>query len=64
VGQSAGVFVEALNETLQGRVTAIAPRADTLGGDVVYQVTIRLDSVPAALRWGMTAEVHIATESQ
>lgn len=62
-GQSAEVYVEALNETLQGRVTAIAPRADTLGGDVVYQVTIRLDTVPAALRWGMTAEVHIQTQT-
>ncbi len=62
VGQRAEVYVEALDETLQGRVTAIAPRADTLGGDVVYKVTIRLDSVPAALRWGMTAEVHIQTQ--
>lgn len=61
-GQRAGVDVEALGETLQGRVTAIAPRAETLGGDVVYKVTIALDNLPAALRWGMTVEVHISTQ--
>ena len=62
VGQKASVYVEALGEALDGRVAAIAPRAERLGGDVVYTVTITLDSVPAALRWGMTAEAHISTE--
>ena len=62
IGQSASVFVEAIGETLEGRVTAIASQADTLGGDVVYQVTIALDSAPQSLRWGMTAEVNIATQ--
>lgn len=62
VGQKAEVFVEALGQTLKGRVSAIAPRSDTLGGDVIYKVTITLDSVPPALRWGMTAEAHIFTE--
>ncbi len=62
VGQKAAVYVEGLGETLNGMVAAIAPRAETLGGDVIYKVTITLDSVPEALRWGMTAEVHIATQ--
>jgi multidrug efflux pump subunit AcrA (membrane-fusion protein) len=62
IGQPVAVFVEALDETLQGSVTAISPVADTLGGDVIYKVTIGLDSVPDSLRWGMTAEVNISTQ--
>jgi RND family efflux transporter MFP subunit len=62
VGQKAAVFVEALGKTLDGTVSAISPIAETVGGDVVYRVTIELDSVPENLRWGMTAEVNIAIE--
>ncbi|MGE5249870.1 MAG: efflux RND transporter periplasmic adaptor subunit [Bacteroidota bacterium] len=62
VGQKADVYVEALGETLSGRVTATSPIAETLGGDVIYKVTIVLDSIPEQLRWGMTAEVHIQTQ--
>jgi HlyD family secretion protein len=61
-GQNASVSVEALDGTLTGRVIAISPIADTVGGDVVYKVTIELDSSPEGLRWGMTAEVSIATQ--
>jgi hypothetical protein len=32
--------------------------ADILGGDVVYKTTILLESVPAGLRAGMSAEVR------
>jgi RND family efflux transporter MFP subunit len=59
LGDPAEVFVEALNETLQGKVTAISPIADTVGGDVVFKVTIALNIQPPALLWGMTAEVTI-----
>lgn len=62
MGQKASVYVEALDDTLNGTVSAIAPMSETVGGDVVYRVTIELDSIPSALRWGMTAEVHINTE--
>ena len=62
VGQSAEVTVEALGGTFPGVVTAIAPRSETLGGDVIYKVTIVLDSIPEGLLWGMTAEVTIAAE--
>jgi len=57
VGQAATVFVKALNQNLPGHVSAIAPLADTLGGDVVYQVTLVLDTPPAALRSGMSVTV-------
>lgn len=62
VGQTATVFIEALDQELTGKVIAIAPKADTVGGDVVFKVTIELDESPESLRWGMSAEVTIATE--
>jgi RND family efflux transporter MFP subunit len=59
VGDSVNIFVEALNENFDGEVTAIAPSADSVGGDVVFKVTIQLNEQPDDLRWGMTAEVEI-----
>ena len=61
VGQKADVFIEALNETINGQVAEISGLATTLGGDVVYKVTIDLSDQPAGLRWGMSAEVEIST---
>jgi hypothetical protein len=43
---------------VNGRVIAIAPLADTLGGDVVYQITIELEELPEGLRAGMSVEVR------
>lgn len=61
VGQPVSVFVKALNRSMPGRVGAIAPLADTLGGDAVYKVTIKeLDSRPAGLRAGMTVDVQFS----
>lgn len=58
VGQSVSVFIEALNETITGKVTLISPISSTLGGDVVYKTTIELDRpFPAGLRAGMTVDV-------
>jgi HlyD family secretion protein len=59
VGQPVRILVQSSNEELQGRVTAIAPESDTVGGDVVYAVTIDLDDQPPGLRWGMTVDVEI-----
>jgi HlyD family secretion protein len=59
VGQRATVFVEALDVEIGGRVVDIAPRANTLGGDVVFAVTVALDDQPPGLRWGMSVEVEI-----
>lgn len=60
IGDAANVFVEALNKSFEGEVMNIAPKADLVGGDVVFKVTIRLAEQPDALRWGMTAEVNIS----
>ena len=60
-GQPVTVYVEALGQEIDGRVVGIAPRATTVGGDVVYSVRIELDEQPPNLRWGMSIEVEIDT---
>jgi multidrug efflux pump subunit AcrA (membrane-fusion protein) len=57
-GQAVVVYVKALGEEIKGTVLTIAPLADLLGGDVVYKTTINLESIPPALRAGMTIEVR------
>lgn len=59
LGQPAVVFIEALNEEFAGRVVEIEHIGSTLGGDVVFTVTIDLDSQPQGLLWGMSADVTI-----
>ncbi len=61
IGQSANVFIEALNESFTGEVIDIDRVSSTLGGDVVYKVTIELDRQPKGLLWGMSADVKIQT---
>ena len=39
----------------------ISPLADTLGGDVVYKVTITLGKIPSNLRAGMSVDVQFNT---
>ncbi len=58
IGQTASVFIEALEIVTPGEVIAISPLADVLGGDVVYKVTIELQDIPADLRAGMSVEVQ------
>jgi len=58
VGQAVTVSIKALNQDVTGKVTAISPLANSLGGDVVYKVTIALDEIPSNLRDGMSVEVH------
>jgi len=55
--------VKALNQDITGRVSAISPLADTLGGDQVYKVTIDLDKLPPGLLAGMSVVVQITTTS-
>ncbi len=59
MGDPANIFVEALNKTISGKVIGISPMADTVGGDVIFKVTIAPDAQPEGLLWGMTAEVEI-----
>ena len=58
VGQTASVYIKALDKTVTGKVRAIAPLPSALGGDVVYRTTIDLDQLPAGLRAGMTVVVR------
>ncbi|MDO9299973.1 MAG: efflux RND transporter periplasmic adaptor subunit [Anaerolineales bacterium] len=62
VGQTASVFIEALGENFSGTLVDIARFSETVGGDVVFKVTIELDDQPEGLRWGMSAEVNIETK--
>lgn len=62
IGQTANVFIDALNQNFSGKVVDIARQSTTVGGDTVYKVTIKLDEQPQGLRWGMSAEVEIQTE--
>ena len=62
IGQSVNVYIEALDQTLTGKVIRISPISETVGGDVVYPVTIELDEQAEGLLWGMSAEVEIATK--
>jgi multidrug resistance efflux pump len=57
LGQPARVDVQALGETIAGTVTRISPLADTLGGDVIYTVTLTLKETPAHLLPGMSVDI-------
>jgi multidrug resistance efflux pump len=59
VGQTAKVYIEALDKDITGKVIEIAQQSQTVGGDVVFTVTIELDEQPEGLRWGMSAEVNL-----
>jgi RND family efflux transporter MFP subunit len=61
IGQPASVFIEALRDEFTGQVTDVDRVSSTLGGDVVYKVTIELDQQPQGLLWGMSADVQIET---
>lgn len=60
IGQSVNIFIEALDANISGKVIRIAPKSETVGGDVVYPVTIQLDEQIEGLLWGMSAEVEIS----
>jgi len=62
IGQTANVFIDALDESFEGKIVDIDRQSETVGGDVTYKVTIDLNQEPAGLRWGMSAEVEIQTE--
>ena len=61
MGQPARVFIEALGEEFTGKVIDVDRISSTLGGDVVFKVTIGLDEQPEGLLWGMSADVQIET---
>ena len=59
IGQTASVFIEALNKEFSGKVIDISRISSTVGGDVVFKVTIAFDQQPQGLLWGMSADVNI-----
>ncbi len=59
IGAPVNITIKALNNGFTGKVIGISPKADTVGGDVVFKVTIAFDKQPEDLLWGMTAEVTI-----
>jgi len=64
--QTAAVTVSAINASLTGTVSSIAPTAVSSSSSnsvVSYSVTIDLTSPPKALRSGMTADITITTAS-
>lgn len=63
IGQSASIFVDALNGSFPAKVTNIDRISTTLGGDVVYKVTLEFDEQPQGLLWGMSADVEINVEN-
>ena len=60
IGAPVTISIEALNENFPGKVVSIWPMASSVGGDVVFKVTISFDTQPENLLWGMTAEVQIS----
>jgi hypothetical protein len=65
VGQTASVSIAAVDATVDGKVTSIAPTAtgNTTGDVVNYAVVVSLSNAPAAVRAGMTADVTITIDS-
>lgn len=64
VGQEATVTVDAIDATIGGTVSAIAPAAGAGSSGVVsFPVTVSLTGAPPALRAGMTADITIVIAS-
>lgn len=59
IGAPATILVSALDQEFDGQVISISPLANTLGGDVVYEVTLAFEELPAGALAGMTADVTI-----
>jgi len=60
-GQPATIYIEPLNQEIQGMVTQVSPKATLYDSDVVYNVTITLSEKLPELRLGMNVEVNIQT---
>ncbi len=61
VGQPATITIQALNQQVPATVTDISQISSTVGGDVVYKVTLAFDEQPQGIMWGMSTDVTIQT---
>lgn len=62
VGQTASISVQALGKGFPAKVVDVSRISSTVGGDVVYKVTLQFDTQPQGLLWGMTTDVNIQTK--
>jgi len=65
IGQKATVTISAVNASLQGTVSSIAPSGSASGnsGVVSFAVEVLLDAPPDSVRAGMSADVSVVTAS-
>jgi multidrug efflux pump subunit AcrA (membrane-fusion protein) len=64
VGQSAAITLPALTSTdVTGTVSAVAATSTVVSNVVTYDVTIALDSPPATVKVGMTADVSVVVQT-
>jgi RND family efflux transporter MFP subunit len=61
--QRVQVSVIALGKDFDGTVSDVSRVSSTVGGDVVYKVTIDFDAQPPGLMWGMSTNVRILTSN-
>jgi RND family efflux transporter MFP subunit len=63
--QAATVTIGAIDQSIEGTVTSIAPSPEDAGssGVVSFAISVELKEVPPALRAGMSADVTIVTAS-
>jgi HlyD family secretion protein len=65
VGQQAAVTLETWpDEELTGEIVSIAPKAESSGEIVTYQVHLRVDAGELPVRSGMTANAELVTASR
>jgi len=63
VGQGAAIVADALPDaSMTGEVTRVTQAATVQGGDILYEVQLKLDSLDPRLLWGMTVEVTFESE--
>jgi HlyD family secretion protein len=62
VGQNVEVNILPINQTVNGKVTAVSPQSDTLGGDVVYKVLVEIETLPEEAFPGMSVTINFLNE--
>jgi len=61
-GQKVEVNIKPLNQNTTGKVVAVSPQSNVLGGDVIYKVIIRLETLPEGALPGMSVTVTFLSQ--